>query len=606
MGKSNGSGWFRGGSHPTGGRILQPCFSLGYFLSTSRRFRRSRLMFMSLRFLHRRSSLAMFSVLLSGVLLASGGLMSAAGDSRGEIDLTESVRVEFATSLRRVARDGYEVSARLKNSTDAALRGPLVLVIDGTGLDELTVRNAGGQLESGKPWIEFVPAGEVLAAGESTAEVTIPFQTEDRLSLGQRRKFDLDYRVVQLPERKAEEPLEAKKQERGNGFVGAPGKGQPGQSQPSGGKGEQPGEPKPFAGSEPAAAEEIPEEEIVRNDEPRIDRPIPSDREVARVVKVQDEWNRRLMNREGVHGVATGMNAKGDAIVVVYVERAGFVKLMPESVGGVPVKTRVLSPIRPFAPPPQDKVVHIGSPPDQSVPADCVDNPQEQSPFPIPIGSSVGHVDITAGTIGCLVRDRNGNPFGLTNNHVGANSNAALIGDAIQHPGPTDAGSTDPIYQIGTLIDFEPIDFAGTNIIDASLIKVQEGILSNSGPCYGYVIPRETPVEPVLGLKVQKLGRTTRHTRGFVSEVNVTVNVNFGVGIAQFVDQVGFQADLANGSYISLGAPGDSGSLIVTNPGRSPVALLFAGGGLDTFGNPIDAVLERFDVRIDGIRDGGR
>jgi hypothetical protein len=51
-------------------------------------------------------------------------------------------------------------------------------------------------------------------------------------------------------------------------------------------------------------------------------------------------------------------------------------------------------------------------------------------------------------------------------------------------------------------------------------------------------------------------------------------------------------------------AGGDSGSLIVTKGtllgDRRPVGLLFAGSPTTTLANPIDAVLDRFGVRVDG------
>jgi len=56
---------------------------------------------------------------------------------------------------------------------------------------------------------------------------------------------------------------------------------------------------------------------------------------------------------------------------------------------------------------------------------------------PAPGGVSVGHVAITAGTIGCLVH-RGDEIFILSNNHVLANCNKAQIGDAIIQPGRYD------------------------------------------------------------------------------------------------------------------------------------------------------------------------
>ena len=43
---------------------------------------------------------------------------------------------------------------------------------------------------------------------------------------------------------------------------------------------------------------------------------------------------------------------------------------------------------------------------------------------------------------------------------------------------------------------------------------------------------------------------------------------------------------------------GDSGSLILDNPGSHPVGLLFAGDDTHTLANPIQAVLNRFGATI--------
>ncbi|MFQ5750851.1 MAG: hypothetical protein ACE5HI_02545, partial [bacterium] len=78
---------------------------------------------------------------------------------------------------------------------------------------------------------------------------------------------------------------------------------------------------------------------------------------------------------------------------------------------------------------------------------------------PAPGGVSIGHVLITAGTLGCLVK-KNGKQFILSNNHVLANSNDANIGDAILQPGPVDGGQN-PQDQIAQLSEFIPIEFEG-------------------------------------------------------------------------------------------------------------------------------------------------
>ena len=206
-------------------------------------------------------------------------------------------------------------------------------------------------------------------------------------------------------------------------------------------------------------------------------------------------------------------------------------------------------------------------------------------------GVSCGHHKITAGTLGCLVRKQNGNGGGLfilSNNHVLANSNAAKAGDRILHPGPMDGG-TDPIAR---LTDFEPLDFKGTNRIDGAIAELLDEESVDPGiRIIGPVIP--PPGSPAVYQSVRKHGRTTQHTVGVIMDIAADIRVRYGTRIAAFEDQLAIEG---LGGNFSQG--GDSGSLIVDAVKRSPVGLLFAGGGTTTFANWIEPVLTRFDVSI--------
>ena len=230
--------------------------------------------------------------------------------------------------------------------------------------------------------------------------------------------------------------------------------------------------------------------------------------------------------------------------------------------------------------------------------------------WPVPIGVSTGHPDITAGTIGARVVDDKGNAdpaddtfYALSNNHVYANQNDANIGDPALQPGAFDGG-TSPADNIGTLHDYEPILFDGSdNTMDAAIVLSSTDILGNSTPSNGYGTPNSTPVSASLNQAVQKYGRTTSLTTGTVSEINLTVNVCYEgfmvcTKLAKFVDQIA----ITDGSFSD---GGDSGSLIVTNDAdNKPVGLLFAGSSTRTIANDIGNVLTKFGVTIDGSAPG--
>jgi hypothetical protein len=218
---------------------------------------------------------------------------------------------------------------------------------------------------------------------------------------------------------------------------------------------------------------------------------------------------------------------------------------------------------------------------------------------PAPNGVSLGHPNITAGTLGCLVT--NGNTiFILSNNHVMADENQASIGDNILQPGPFDGGQ-DPADRIADLSDFEAIVFStsANNVIDAAIADVvnDADVTGATHPDAGsYGQPSSTTVSAAVRMRVQKYGRTTEHTQGKVQAINATVNIGYSTGTARFIGQI----VIGPGGF---SAGGDSGSLIVALGGsndRRPVGLLFAGSSSVTIANPINAVLNNFGVTVVG------
>lgn len=212
---------------------------------------------------------------------------------------------------------------------------------------------------------------------------------------------------------------------------------------------------------------------------------------------------------------------------------------------------------------------------------------------PVRPGYSVGHVDITAGTLGAGCYDMSASPgmppryYMLSNNHVLANSNDAKIGDAILQPGPYDGGNpaTDVV---GTLTRFVPITFDGTcNQVDAAIAEVPFHALDRDIYWNGH--PKSAAVAAQVGMLVKKTGRTTNFTTGRVTALGATVNINYGAGkVAKFCNQIVTTA---------MSAGGDSGSLVLDLE-NNPVGLLFAGSSVATILNPIAAVQLALQVRI--------
>ena len=318
----------------------------------------------------------------------------------------------------------------------------------------------------------------------------------------------------------------------------------------------------------------------------------------AAAMAVQERHNQDLLGIPGVAGTAVGIGIDGLPVVKVYLAHTAVLSL-PASLDGHALVTEVTGEFRALGDMPLPAETGGGGPAAATT-SDGTD-PKRSFPRPVPIGVSTGQIDVTAGTIAARVVS-GADVFALSNNHVYANRNAANLGDHILQPGTVDGG-VNPDDAIGTLHDFEPIRFCAPfptcpeNRIDAAIAATTTEQLGNSTPSNGYGTPRSTTAKARLGMAIQKYGRTTGHTTGKITGINATMNVGFRDGTARFVGQI-----MISGSGFS--GPGDSGSLIVSGGGgsnaRQPVGLLFAGSQSSTLANPIDAVLKRFDVTIDG------
>lgn len=240
---------------------------------------------------------------------------------------------------------------------------------------------------------------------------------------------------------------------------------------------------------------------------------------------------------------------------------------------------------------------------------------------PAPGGVSIGHRNITAGTLGCLVK-KNGQTFILSNNHVLANSNNAQPGDAILQPGPHDGGRY-PDDHIADLSEFVPISLgelpsdcpvanetarllneiariigsdarlraistqAGENLVDAAIARpINDHDVSAEILEIGTI---QDLTNGELGMAIKKSGRTTGLTSGEILQTDVTVNVQYGAGqIARFTDQL-----LAG----AMSQGGDSGSTVL-DENNNLVGLLFAGSDSSTIINRIQNVFSALGLSL--------
>lgn len=219
---------------------------------------------------------------------------------------------------------------------------------------------------------------------------------------------------------------------------------------------------------------------------------------------------------------------------------------------------------------------------------------------PCPAGVSVGHYQITAGTLGAWVK-KECHWHILSNNHVLADVNQAKIGDPILQPGSADGGKN-PADVIATLKEFIPISMTGTgdgeqpgcnlpfrwlkrfsarasagnNTVDCAL-----AVVTDESNVHAEILglgPIKGAAEAYVGDMVQKQGRTSGLTSAKVTQKNVTVTVQMGNGkTAIFEDQLLIQQP-------GFSKPGDSGSAVL-NLSSYIIGLLFAGSDTVTIVN---------------------
>ena len=228
---------------------------------------------------------------------------------------------------------------------------------------------------------------------------------------------------------------------------------------------------------------------------------------------------------------------------------------------------------------------------------------------PAPGGVSIGHPDITAGTLGMVVK-KAGVRYILSNNHVLADSNNAKIGDQTWQPGSYDGGG--PADTITHLSDFVPIGFIGdgsgclggifgqviTSILSLFGVKPRDIINKVDAAIARPIIDEDISQEilqigkPVgfgevkVGDKVKKSGRTTEVTQGDVIATDGAANVSYGQKVAVFEDQIVTSA---------MSEGGDSGSAVL-NEKNEGVGLLFAGSTSLTIINKIANVIDALEL----------
>jgi hypothetical protein len=211
-------------------------------------------------------------------------------------------------------------------------------------------------------------------------------------------------------------------------------------------------------------------------------------------------------------------------------------------------------------------------------------------------GFSIGHLKVTAGTLGCLVTlegDKKG-IYILSNSHVLANEGVARKGDTIIQPGVYDGGASpaDAIAKLAAWIPFEFTSVGYPNLVDAAIAKVNRAkdvtsVIRKIG------VPKAVSTVVRRDMRVQKTGRTTDYTVGIITDIDYRLALNYkkpggGKGRVGLRDQV---------LCTRYTAGGDSGSAVL-NMDEKVVGLHFAGSPSTSIFNKIRNVLDLLKIDI--------
>lgn len=228
---------------------------------------------------------------------------------------------------------------------------------------------------------------------------------------------------------------------------------------------------------------------------------------------------------------------------------------------------------------------------------------RRQRQRPIVGGISSGHRDITAGTLGCFchstnILDDTSTIFALSNNHVYANINSALIGDPLYQPGSADGGSLSDYF--AKLHRFVPIKMGGTqaNRVDAAIGSILPSVdhlaeICQIGAISGTIAAQED-------MEVRKHGRTTGYTEGYIDDISYDALVGMDHNDSNVVALFENQLRIVSSSSQPIGLGGDSGSAVVHRTQDKVVGLYFAGPDSGTYGiaNRIEDVMNELEVTI--------
>lgn len=413
----------------------------------------------------------------------------------------------------------------LSNRGDKALKGPVRIVIDDLKIEGLALKNGNGKLSNGAVYIDILAKGKSLAADKSTSPRKMNLTAAAEPAAAELEAFSPAYRVL------------------------------------------------------------VPATENQANAQAGLNSNKFTQQDLDNAMKSQNALSDQLMSgpnkNKDIFGTGTSIDENGNLYISVY-SRIADPADVPKQKDGLPVKVELKGPFFPQYEGPQLEPIPAQEGKPQA--GLYTDNYFSR---PVPLGVAIGN-EGACGWVGTLgARTSKGSSIYLMSNYHVLVPNATTI-TAVRITQPaicTNVAS----YRVGTLALYYPITFntSANNRYDAAWGSTTTSLVSTRVPAgYGTL---GSVTAPTLGMYVQKYGRTTQFTQGYISSVNVTSNIGYSQGTARFIGLVMIKP---TAGYSSFSAGGDSGSLIVKQGTNQPTALLFAGSGSYTLACPLPGLLD--------------
>ncbi|MFJ9713626.1 hypothetical protein [Streptomyces sp. NPDC101234] len=308
---------------------------------------------------------------------------------------------------------------------------------------------------------------------------------------------------------------------------------------------------------------------------------------IDELVAIKQQVEQHYIDQPGVTGIDVGYKEVGGELTDQIAVRIHVARKSDD----IPADLRVPEEIHGAVTDVLERVyeLHVTSLPEKSLLADAKHYSPLQGGVSMGPSRAIGG-SIFAGTLGAVVIDNESQArAGLTNFHVAAVDATGQAGDRMVQPSRIEHGSV-PQDEFGATLRLVLSDH-----VDGAVVSIDEDRQTSCDIVeIGGVRGTKTAT---LGMAVRKRGRTTELTRGSVDGISATVQVDYGegLGVHTLRDQVSITAATSPDAVFS--DHGDSGSAIVDEQGFV-VALLFAGSGANTVGNPIASVLQELNVSM--------